>query len=426
MDDFHVRSQFHEIISNPCFSTFRRLPPKTTSFDAAEQAFSTHEKSANYRTLPTLGLPDVAHIRSDNSRQPERVAVRYHQGTPLLHLRLSALDMPSPATIVEEIKSRPQSEWEPELPQPSYHQASNSALRDSSGSTPSFYVPFELVSAPRRMLSQRSARAQLCQAAIPATSGESPYPDSTSAVEPQDVCRMQSMKSIPDSLQAVQDLAGQFPGTPTTALKDENTLPTLSVVPNEAQLIPQAFGSPSELQSKGPPPFHEGFVLSDDSEWSSARSSPVALSDNKSMRSTRVTRQPTLYNVTGTPLRSASLYSEKPFDPFNDDDEGDSLLSFRTATGDSATALNTGKSRQSQPRKHRSPKAISKNDIPLSEVRSIGEDPRKSSTSLPRHSSPKRGNVQLKDIIIPPRRTDMPEIFDEYAESTSTGRRDSK
>jgi hypothetical protein len=388
-------------------------------------------------TRQTPGMPDMAHFTAENGRQ--RVAVRYHQGTPLLHLRFSTLDMPSPATIVEDIKSRPQSEWELPQPLPSFHQPFNTVFRDSSDSASSFFAPFELVSAPRRTLSQRSARAQLYQAALPATSEESQNPDSTTAVERRDLSRMQSMKSLPDSLQAVQDLAGQFPGPPQAmAFKDGNTLPMTSVVPVEALPIPQALGSPSELQFRGPSS-REGFVLSDDSEWNSNLSSPVALSDNKSVRSTR---QPTLYNVTGTSLRSASLYAEKSFDPFNDDDEEDSLSSSRTAivktisrpvsnrsqdaeagTGDLATALNTGKSRPSQLRNPRSPKATLKKDIPLSKVRSIGEGPRKS-TSLPRHT---RRNVQLKDIIIPPRRLNMPEILDEYEEfrddSNSTLRR---
>ena len=432
MDDFHVRSQFHEIISNPRFSTFRHLSPKATFVHATQHASDIRGESATFRTLPTLGLPDMAHFantRAENGRQ--RVAVRYHQGTPLLDLRFSSLDMPSPATIVEEIKSRPQHEWELPQPLPSYHQPLNPVFRDSSDTTSSFFAPFELVSAPRRTLSQRSARAQLCQAAIPATSGESPTSDPTT----RDVSRVQSMKSLPDSLQAVQDLAGQFPGPPM-AFKDGNTLPVPSVF--EALPIPKALGSPSELKFNGPPS-HEGFVLSDDSEWSSNLSSPVALSDSKSMRSTR---QPTLYNVTGTPLRSASLSPEKPFNPFNDEDEEDeedSLSSSRTAiaksmsgpvnrsqdaeagTGDLATTLNTGMSSpgQSPPRKPRSQRPISKKDIPLIKIGSFGEDPKKS-TSL------QRGNVQLKDIIIPPRRLNMPEVLDEYAEPTSTGGRDSR
>ena len=422
MDDFHVRSQFHEIISNPRLSTFRQLSSKTTTFHATQQASDIHEESATYRTLPTPGLPDMSHFantRTQNGRQ--RVTVRYHQDTPLLDLRFSTLDMPSPATIVEEIKSRPQSEWV--LPQPSYHQPLDTIFRNSSDSASSFFAPFELVSAPRRTLSQRSARAQLYQAALQDTSANS---DSTSTVEQLDLSRVQSMKSIPDSLQAVQDLASQFPGPPPmSATKDKNPMPSVA----EALPIPQAFGFPSsEVPLKGSSS-REGFALSDNSELSSSQSVPVALSDNKTVRSTR---QPTLYNVTTTPLRSSSLRHEKNIDPFNGDGEGDSsfrkdsvkrmsrpvnrLQDAEAGTGDLATAPNTGK-----PRKPRSQKPISK-DIQLSKVRSIGEDPRRS-TSLPRHTSPRRGSMQLKDIIVPPRRLNMPEILNE---STSTGGRNSR
>ena len=429
MDDFHVRSQFHEIISNPRLSTFRQLSSKTTTFHATQQTSGINEESATYRTLPTPGLPDMSHftnIRSQNGRQ--RVTVRYHQDTPLLDLRFSTLDMPSPATIVEEIKSRPQSEWA--LPQPSYHQPLSTIFRNSSDSASSFFAPFELVSAPRRTLSQRSARAQLYQAALQDTSGVYPNSDSTSTVEQPDlqVSRVQSMKSIPDSLQAVQDLAGQFPGPPPMASKDKNPMPSVA----EALPTPQAFGFPSsEVPMKGSP--RVGFVLSDNSEWSSSMPSPVALSDDKTVRPTR---QPTLYNVTATPLRSSSLHREKNIDPFNGSDEGHTFSSSRKdnvksmsgqvnslqeaepGTGDLTTALNTGRPRKYQPRKPRSQRPISK-DIPLSKVRSISEEPRRS-TSLPRlgHTSPRRGSVQLKDIITPPRRLNMPEILNE---SNSTG-----
>lgn len=374
-------------------------------------------------------MSHFGNIRAENSRQ--RVAVRYHKGTPLLHLRFSTLDMPSPATIVEEIKSRPQSEWA--LPQPSYHRPLNSGFRYSSDSTSSFFAPFELVSAPRRTLSQRSARAQIYKAALPATSGESLNPDPDSATsEPWDLSRVQSMKSLPDSIQAVRDLAGQFPGPPM-AFKDENPIPPIA----DALPIPQMPGFPSEVQFKGPSSL-EGFALSDDSVRNSNPSPPVALSDNKSVRSTR---QPTLYNVS----RAASLVraSEKEhFDPFNDDNDENSQSSSRTTivktmsrpvsrsqdaeagSGNLATALNTGKfSRQSPRRKPRSQRPISKKDIPLSRVRSIGEDPRRFTLSLPRHANPRRGNVQLKDIIIPPRKSNMPEILDDYADSTPTGGR---
>jgi len=311
------RSQIHQFISNPHLSTFRQLSPKATAFHAVQQASGT---SATYRTLTNAGLPGMAHfanVKAQNGRQ--RVTIRYDRGTPLLDVRFSTLDIPNPPTMVEGIKARPQSEWDAHLfqPQPSFHQSSKSVFRDSADSIPSFCGPFELVTAPRRMLSQRSARAQIYQAASPATSGESSYPDSTSTVEPQDTGRVLSMKSIPDSLQAVRDLAGQFPGPPM-ALKDQHTFIEPSVweeVPIEAP-VPQVFGSPSELLFKEQPPR----MISGDSASSSIFSSPDLFSDNGNTRSSR---QPTLYTVAGTSLQSAPRYSEKPLDPFNDDDEED-------------------------------------------------------------------------------------------------------
>ena len=433
MDDFHVRSQFHQIISNPRLGSFRRLSPKATFFHAS--SFHTAKQASD---LPegsySAGLPDMEHfanVKAENSRQ--RVAVRYHKGTPLLHLRFSTLDMPSPGTIVENFKSRPQSEWV--SPRPSYHQPLNSVFRYSSDSASSFFAPYELVSAPRRTLSQRSARAKLYQAALPATSGESlnPNPNSTTSVaEPWDVSRVQSVKSLPESLQAVRDLAGQFPGPPVT-FKDENPMRSVEPLPT-----PQALGIPSEVQFKGFSS-HKGFALSDDGAQNSNLSPPVALSDNKRVRSIR---QPTLYNV--TPLRSASFVrasEKKHFDPFNDDCEGDSSSSSRTAivktmsrsvsrlpdadagTGNLSTALNTGKSSRQPPRRRpRSMRPISKRDIPIFKARSTVEDPGKfeSTSSLPINSSPpRRGNVQLEDIVIPPRRLlNMPEILVQDAEMT--------
>jgi hypothetical protein len=418
VDDFHVRSQFHEIISKPRISTFRQLSPKATSFHAAQKVSDTQEEP------DTPGLPGMAHfanVRAQNNR--ERVAVRYHKGTPLLHLRFSTLDMPSPATIAEEIKSRPQSDWV--TPQPSFHQPTNSVLHHSSDSISSFFAPFELVSAPRRTLSQRSARAKLYQAALPTTSGESlnnPNPDSTTSVDAWDISRVQSVKSIPDSIQAVRDLAGQFPGPPSAYI-DENPMPSVA----EALSKPQVLGFSSEVPFAGPSS-HKGFALSDDSELNNNLSPPVALSDNKTVRSTR---QPTLYNV--TPLRTASFNrasEKKHLDPFNDieeDSSGTAIVKTMPTSvsrppdaevriGNLATARNSS-------RRPRSVRPVTKKDIPLSKVRSIGKDPKSTTSSLPRHTRPRRGNVQLKDIVIPPRRLNMPEIMDEYTELTSTGGR---
>ena len=404
------QSQLGDFISNPRFSTFHHLSPKATSFHAAQQMQSEmREKSATDMTPRAGGLPGMAYfadIRAQNGHQ--RVSVRYHRGRPLLHLRLSAVEVPSlpapvkipqselgrrPEIIVEEVESRPQSGCDLSPPRPNFHQPSKSAFRDSTDSTPSFYAPAELVSAPRRTLSQRSARAQLYQAVLPAASRESLYPDSTIAVNPSS---MQSTKSIPESLQAVQDLAGQFPGTPTT-FADQNGPP-----------IPQALGSPSQLRYQGQL-WHDGnIVISDDGEWSSSnRSSPAPSFDN---RSTQSGSRRTLYTVTGTPLRSGPLYPEKSLDSLNDDDDVSPSIVPRSKPvnglqdGDLATALDSGESRQYKPRKPRSPRPISKRDIPPS------KNPRKS-TTLPRHASPRRGNPG--HIIIPSRPSNMPEILDE-------------
>jgi len=231
------------------------------------------------------------------------------------------------------------------------------------------------------------------------------------------------MKSLPDSLQAVRDLACQFPGPPS--------IDPMPPVAEALSPIPQAFESPSEYQFEGSSS-HEGFAaISDEGgEWNNnGNVSPpiIALSDNKSARSTR---QPTLYNVNVTSLRTASFYrvsEQKHFDPFNDNEEDSSrtaIVDHRPISSSPDAEAETGNSstsRQSPRRRPRSVRPMSKKDIPFSRVRSFGEDPRNTTSSLPKH---RRGNMQLKDIIIPPRRLNMPEIMDENSEGlTSIGGR---
>lgn len=344
---------------------------------------------------------------------------------PSLESMVKEIESPSPrpATIIEGLKSRPPSELSSLRSDP--YQPSHSALRYSTDSIPSFCAPVELVSTPRRTLSQRSARAQLYQAVLPATSSPSTEP----------------VNNRHDSLQAVQDLAGQFPGPPMT-FTDGNTF----IMPSP---IFQVLGSPSQLRS------NKQFPLPDGGEWSSNLSSPIASSDNRSFQSSR---RPTLYNVKGTPLRSAHLFPLDPFndsdddgsaplsrtplrsaslyplDPFNEDDEVDTFWTFRTpiidkkmsdstmpgsgpasniqdpeaGTRDLATTLKTGKSPQSKPRKLRSSRSKSR-DV------SHSGDARESTTPLPIHANPKRGN--LKHIIIPPRHSNMPQILNENGQS---------
>lgn len=364
------RSQIHEFISNPRSSTFRQLSPKAAIAHAAQRASDIHDKSATYVTLTAAGLPCMEHfadVRAQNGCQ--RVTVQYDQGKPTLHMRLSLLDIPSPTTIVEETQSGPQSDT-PRLDR-------KSVFRDSTDSVPSFSEPFELVTAPRRMLSQRSARARLYQTASPATS-PSPYSDPGTSVEPreqQDIDCMRSMRSTTDSFQAVQDLTDQFPGPPL-ASKNQNTSIISSVTekaPIEVSLIPQALGSPSELRLE-----EQGDIFpSYDSSWSNNYSS----------------KQPTLYTVTGTTLKPAPLYSENPF---NDDEEEDTISPSRIAiadketpdatasrsrhinslhdseagSGDSATAIDTGISWKLQPLRGESPHSVDEKVTPTTECKS--------------------------------------------------------
>lgn len=444
------RSQMRQFISYPRLSTFRRLSPKATTFHVAQKNSDVHEQSGS------PGLPDMVHFANVKARKDrQRVTVKYNRGIPSLHVRFSVLDIPSLAFMAEEIKSRPQSEWDAHLsrPQPIFHRPFKPVFRDSAESVPSFSGPFELVTAPQRTLSQRSARAQLYQAASPAASGESLNPYPTTAVESQNVGRAQSTKSLQDSLQAVHDLASQFPGPPM-AFKDQKAFINSSVweeVPIEAMPMPQALGSPSDL-------------LSDNSACRSTTSY-----NNRTIRSSR---QPILYTVTGTPIKSAPLYFEKSINPFNDDGEEDvrrpvaadkktsgaTLHDPEARTGDTlnpATALDSGESRQFL---HKSDKtvgqiaewigsrsratrrfpdaeipaklsqhshgrgmsidrvvnAVSKRDMPLTKVKSVGSAPKKFTPLLPIQPSLKRGSMHPKPIIILAPSGNTPEIEDEY------------
>ena len=403
-----AKSPIHGFISNPRFSTFRQLSPTAASFHHAQQP---SEKSAADRTLVLPGMAHFANIKAQKARQ--RVTVRFERGTPSLHMRFSTLDVPSPTDAADEVKSRPLSESEQDalsLPQPSFRQPT---FRDSADSIPSFVGPFELVTAPRRMLSQRSAKALVFQAQSPTKR------DPTTVVEPQDLERVQSVRGITDSLQAVQDLAGQFPGPPITSS------------------IPQVFGSPSELLFKEPPVRKGYIVVSDDSAWSSHRFSSVPFSDNSDIRSRG---QPS--TMTGTHHKSARVYTEQPIDPFSDDEEEDTPSYSGRASADSkktssaTTVLGSYEAGAETPANIRSHERdimdIDHLAIPPLKSATIEEEDRRlgkamskdissSKAPRPRHPTPQSGGSKrrsLKHIIIPPRGGDMPEIMDEPEDDT--------
>lgn len=164
------RSQLKQMVSNPRFSTFQQLSPSATTFHATPRAPRGTE-GAGPRTLDGLaGMSQFALMR-DKSRQ--RVTVHYQDGAPTLHMRFSALDLPSPTTIVESIKSRPQSEW-------------GSLSRRASS-----YYPNSVDNVIPEIPSRTPIYARHTRA----------YSDF-------------SLRSYPDSISAVHDLATQFPGLP--------------------------------------------------------------------------------------------------------------------------------------------------------------------------------------------------------------------
>jgi len=98
------KSDLRELISNPRYSTFRQLPTDAIAYHPPPQAplYVTRRKQ-NGPGLPTEPRPGV--------RDEERVTVLFSKGKPVLHLRLSDLDLPSPVVFADEIKTRSNLDW---------------------------------------------------------------------------------------------------------------------------------------------------------------------------------------------------------------------------------------------------------------------------------------------------------------------------
>lgn len=95
------------LISNPRLSTFRSLSPTATEFHTTPRATS----GANDRGIApraTTGLSGLAQFTDLKTLKPaQRVTIHFAAGAPMLQMRFSALDMPSPATIADTVRSRP-------------------------------------------------------------------------------------------------------------------------------------------------------------------------------------------------------------------------------------------------------------------------------------------------------------------------------
>ncbi|KIK59675.1 hypothetical protein GYMLUDRAFT_244896 [Collybiopsis luxurians FD-317 M1] len=89
-------SRLRPLISDPRLSTFRQLSPGAT-----QAVFNNFREKDPPRTAASVPMTPG-----------QRVTVHLDAGrAPTLNLRFSAFDMPSPAEIVESVKSRPASEW---------------------------------------------------------------------------------------------------------------------------------------------------------------------------------------------------------------------------------------------------------------------------------------------------------------------------
>jgi hypothetical protein len=415
------QSRLREFISNPRLSTFRQLSPTATGFHATARAptnvvisFDEKEKSSKAslfhaqkqqrQSVLTLqsGLPGMdrfANVKEKESKK--RVTIHYNDGTPKLYMRFSALNVPSPAIIVEDVKTRPQSTWydsssqksrftqssyyfdsekreksdvELQPPMPKFLQGTNAdpnGNRDSMNSIPSLSGPFEIVVAPQRRLSQKAAQARIYQAptnitqappqaftisqaptiihnVAPETMAVMAFPEpiyypsrSESRPPTQDldssrIKSLTSVRSMPDSLQAVRELASQFPGPPLSGfqrsiVEEEDTSP-LSVLYPPGIMAPQVLGSPSELTFRERDGQRQqtasALEVDDDVTWgngASQFSSPIVVSQLPlspiKAGKVPITPQGGRYRASGTPRsKGSSPNSQKPIDPFEDED----------------------------------------------------------------------------------------------------------
>lgn len=194
------RSRLRDFISGPQLDTFRQLTPTATAFHANPRAPRGLSQFSPPRT--TDGLPamrqfaaakDLAIMGGSSGKPNQRVTIHFDNGTPTLHMRFSALEIPP--LVFNNAKSRPQSEWAPVSRPVSYHPSSYPVVPPSA---PSVLSTLELsdsgpplATLPRSHYSTRRSRAQ-------------------------------SSYSIPESytsLSDVRELASQFPGPPIRVLE---------------------------------------------------------------------------------------------------------------------------------------------------------------------------------------------------------------
>ncbi|KAJ7616367.1 hypothetical protein DFH06DRAFT_1307130 [Mycena polygramma] len=241
------RSRLGALISNPRLSTFRQMTPTAGEFHAAPSAAEGKQRErelantvyANEKGLAPPGMDDFAALKRDMAqlRSPisassapngthQRVTVHFTQGAPTLHMRFSGLEMPSPAIIAENVKSRPVSpSWV------SIARSSRYAPSTAGGAmSPSFAFD------PPAMPDNAYTNAKYDTGPVPTLAytnthtdeqpqtdrNGNPYPEFIFArAEPPTLhtravsdYSMRSSRGYPDSISAVRELAAQFPGPP--------------------------------------------------------------------------------------------------------------------------------------------------------------------------------------------------------------------
>lgn len=138
-------------------------------------------------------MSSFAVLKRDTGFQSDkRVTIHFSDGAPTLHMRFSALDMPSPAAIAESVKSRPPSEW----------------LTPSTKTySPSLY--YADVPLPSRTVPDLPQTRYESTSAGPGTRGDSSI--YARRFSESDTKRYSDSLS---SINAVRELTAQFPGLP--------------------------------------------------------------------------------------------------------------------------------------------------------------------------------------------------------------------
>ena len=296
------------MISDPRFSTFQELSPRATGFHSAPRARPLHTSPEELKPPHYLTFSQRQRQRNEecisrfanlmvNNNPNQRVTVLYdvHGGPPSLQMRFSVLDVPLNVGIQDRgnegnNKRRsmkpirvssglpPPFQLNDPLPLPNAPFAQegqkNRSNRESASSTASSVI--EIIDAPRRTISQRLAAARLFHARsrdeVRQTSNSPFISDSESqfsqlyrAPTPGPLGSIStlngshtrtdtqsiSIKSISDSIQAVQELACQFPTLPSPSSLDGSLdyATPAGISRHQSSLFALAIGSPSDLEA---------------------------------------------------------------------------------------------------------------------------------------------------------------------------------